>query len=192
MNEFESGGILHDRLIKNAADAFSSGDNTTFEYASTLYDELKEKQSRHLAHEAIIQTEKTRGLYREPAKYTPVIKKSEFAAPIDLERFEDYPNARSSLKLIDQDNHVILLSRSIAKKLYRCKECREDIPIGSEHVVMGIVQASKKYDHHHLHSACIQDRLLPAMKHVEIIHPKNATASARNKKSRKMRYNSKH
>jgi hypothetical protein len=106
---------------------------------------------------------------------------------IDLERFAELPSRREALRAKDADNHTVFLSRSIAKKLYRCPCCTGDIPIGSEHVVISRVQMSKSYTHHHLDFSCTHETVLPSLRYIQIVDPKEAAVTAMNKRRRRYR-----
>jgi hypothetical protein len=105
----------------------------------------------------------------------------------DHERFAGLPSRRAALRAKDKNNLTVFLKFSVAKKLYRCPYCHKEIPIGTEHVVLGRVQASPANTHHHIDLDCKQRRLLPTLSQIQIIEPREASASAVIKRSRKYR-----
>lgn len=109
------------------------------------------------------------------------------ATPQDLERFADHPNRREALRAKDKDNLTVFLSYAVAKKLYRCPCCRGDINIGDSHAILSRVQMSKRYTHHHIDLTCVQDRVLPTLKEIQVVKPQDASASAVNARGRKYR-----
>lgn len=191
MLNFESGNLLHDRLVNTISTSYQNHDSATFEYATSLFEELRIKYAAKLAQQALAEARRleleaeiceAELMSADIEKITKTTLKE-----VDLTRFEDYPSQRVSLHAIDKNGHQIFMNRSIAKKLYRCLECRGDIGIGSEHVIIGIVHGSNN-NHHHLHSSCLHDRYLPRLKNIRIIKPKNATATKINAKNRRFRY----
>ena len=106
----------------------------------------------------------------------------------DLGRFQDMPNRRQSLRATDSDNLTVFISHAIARKLYRCPCCREDIPIGREHAVVSRIQLSKAYSHHHVDTNCVQGLILPRLTQIEVVDPGKASASEVNRRARRYRH----
>lgn len=125
----------------------------------------------------------------QPARHQRQVKpKPELISSQDLERFADLPNRREALRAKDKDNTTIFLSFGIAKKLYHCFCCSNDIAIGSSHAVLGRVQTSKRYTHHHVDFTCVQEKVLPTLSDIQIIKPEAASETAVNAHRRKHRY----
>lgn len=106
----------------------------------------------------------------------------------DLERFADMPNTRYALRAKDKDNRTVFLSYAVARKRYRCTCCEGDIAIGSSHVVFGIVQESTRFTHHHADFSCAQKVILPKCTQIEVVKPRDASATATNARRRKYRH----
>jgi hypothetical protein len=64
------------------------------------------------------------------------------------------PNRKQSLRGVDFDGNVVVLSFSIARKLYKCPGCYEYIPIGSEHVLVRYFEPDGNAFYQHWHSDC--------------------------------------
>lgn len=109
------------------------------------------------------------------------------ANQLELERFAEMPNRREALRAKDSDNFTVFLSHAIAKKLYRCPCCTGDIAIGSEHVIINRVQMSKQFTHHHLDFKCTQQIVLPTLREIRVIDPKETSATAMNRRGRRYR-----
>ena len=105
----------------------------------------------------------------------------------DLERFAELPSRREALRAKDKDNLTVFLSFGVAKKLYRCLCCRDNINIGDSHAILSRVQMSKRYTHHHIDFTCVQDKVLPTLTDIKVIDPQEASATAVNARSRKYR-----
>lgn len=105
----------------------------------------------------------------------------------NLELFADLPEKKTPLRAKDKDNHTVFLRLGIAKKLYRCPCCHGNIDIGSSHVIMSTIQFSKKYNHHHIHSACLQTDILPKLSNIKPIKPKDVSLAAINARNRRYR-----
>jgi hypothetical protein len=63
------------------------------------------------------------------------------------------PTRRQSLSGIDLDGNAVILSASVAKKLYRCPGCRGYIDVGSEHVLITYPSGEESW-HQHWHRGC--------------------------------------
>lgn len=105
----------------------------------------------------------------------------------NVERLAGMLNRRQALRAKDANQLTVFLKHSIAKKLYRCPCCQNDIAIGSEHVVMSRVQMAKTYTHHHVDFSCIKETILPNLSSIEVISPEQASATAVNKRARRYR-----
>ncbi len=105
----------------------------------------------------------------------------------DNQRFVDLPSRREALRAKDKNNLTVFVSFHISKKLYRCLCCRGDINIGDSHAVMSRVQLSKQYTHHHVDFGCVQEKIIPSLTNIEVIDPKQASATAVNARGRKYR-----
>lgn len=103
------------------------------------------------------------------------------------ERFADYPNRQKSLRAKDTDNKTVFAKTAVAKKLYRCPCCQDDISIGAEHVLTYRVQESKYYDHHHVHGQCFISDVIDNLSDVKVIDSKDTTPKELTKKSRNYR-----
>lgn len=78
----------------------------------------------------------------------------------------DLPDSRHSLRALDPEGHEAWLIRGIAGKLYRCPGCHGEIAIGDEHVIVHYVRRLGGSDHHHWHSRCVSELLLPELRKV--------------------------
>jgi len=76
------------------------------------------------------------------------------------------PDSRHSLRGLDEEGHEVWLMRGIAGKLYRCPGCHGEVEIGSEHVIAHYVRRAGGSDHHHWHSRCVSELLLPQLRGV--------------------------
>jgi hypothetical protein len=64
------------------------------------------------------------------------------------------PSRRQSLRGVDFDDNVVVLSFSIARKLYKCPGCYEYIPIGSEHILVRYFEPDGNAFYQHWHRDC--------------------------------------
>jgi hypothetical protein len=78
--------------------------------------------------------------------------------------FHVLPDTRHDVVGVDSDGHRLRLTRDIARKLYRCPGCHGDIAIGDEHVVVIQSEPQDGYDHHHWHTRCTEEILLPDLR----------------------------
>ena len=76
------------------------------------------------------------------------------------------PDTRNDIEARDADGRPVRLSRAIARKLYRCPGCHGEIPIGEEHVFVATPEAIDSYTHHHWHSRCVEELMLPELRSV--------------------------
>lgn len=106
----------------------------------------------------------------------------------DLDRFEDLPDRRKSLRAVDSSGLSVFAGHSIAKKLYRCPCCTEDIEIGSEHVIFSRVNSKKSESHHHMDRKCFSSLVLPRLVAITTIPSHETSGSVLNKKMRRIRY----
>jgi hypothetical protein len=66
----------------------------------------------------------------------------------------DLPSRRQSLRGVDFDDNVVVLSFSIARKLYKCPGCYEYIAVGSEHVLVRYFEPDGNTFYQHWHRDC--------------------------------------
>jgi hypothetical protein len=78
----------------------------------------------------------------------------------------ELPDSRHSLRGLDAEGHEAWLIRGIAGKLYRCPGCHETVEIGEEHVIVHFVRRAGGSDHHHWHTRCVSELLLPELRSV--------------------------
>jgi hypothetical protein len=64
------------------------------------------------------------------------------------------PSRKQSLRGLDFDDNVVVLSFSISRKLYKCPGCYEYIPIGSEHVLVRYFEPDGNAFYQHWHRDC--------------------------------------
>ena len=64
------------------------------------------------------------------------------------------PSRKQSLRGVDFDDNVVVLSFSISRKLYKCPGCFEYISIGSEHVLVRYFEPDGNTFYQHWHRAC--------------------------------------
>ncbi len=76
------------------------------------------------------------------------------------------PDTRTSLRGLTAEGHEAWLIRGIAGKLYRCPGCHDEIPIGTDHVVVHYVRRAGGSDHHHWHRRCVAELLAPELHRV--------------------------
>jgi hypothetical protein len=77
------------------------------------------------------------------------------------------PDSRFSLRGLDDQGHEAWLIRGIAAKLYRCPGCHGEVQIGSEHVIVHYVRRAGGSDHHHWHTRCVEELLLPELRSLQ-------------------------
>lgn len=97
------------------------------------------------------------------------------------------PSRQDSLCGRFKDGDWAYLSHGIARKLYSCFCCRDRINIGSEHVILSLVKPKNKYDHHHLHSECVEKTILPSLHAVRQIPAKETTPESMGKRRRRFK-----
>lgn len=78
----------------------------------------------------------------------------------------ELPDSRHSLRGLDPEGHEVWLIRGVAGKLYRCPGCHREVEIGAEHVIVHYVRRAGGSDHHHWHSRCVSELLLPELRSV--------------------------
>jgi len=71
-----------------------------------------------------------------------------------VEDLTDLPTRRLSLKGRDFDGNSVVLSVSVAKKLYRCPGCHSEIDVGREHILVRVVEPGGDSYHQHWHRNC--------------------------------------
>jgi hypothetical protein len=80
-----------------------------------------------------------------------------------MSQFEGLPSIRWSLTGLNEEGDETWLIRGIARKLYRCPGCYDDIPVGEEHTVVQFVRRLGGTDHHHWHRRCAEELLVPEL-----------------------------
>jgi hypothetical protein len=75
----------------------------------------------------------------------------------------DGPSKRWSLKGRDEEGDEAWLIRGISQKLYRCPGCHGEIEIGADHTIVQYVRRLGGTDHHHWHSRCAEEILIPQL-----------------------------
>lgn len=80
--------------------------------------------------------------------------------------FAGLPDKRWSLRGLTEEGDEAWLIRGISRKLYRCPACYGEIEIGSEHVVVQYVFRLGGTQHHHWHSRCAEELLIPDLREV--------------------------
>jgi hypothetical protein len=83
-----------------------------------------------------------------------------------LADFAGLPDKRWSLRGLTEEGDEAWLIRGISRKLYRCPACYGEIEIGSEHVVVQYVFRLGGTEHHHWHSRCAEELLIPDLREV--------------------------
>ena len=81
----------------------------------------------------------------------------------------EMPTRRFSIRGTDIDRRRLELALSVSKQLYVCPSCRSHVEIGSEHVVVRIVESPEGSFHQHWHSECVRTKLLRTMNQVHRI-----------------------
>jgi len=81
-----------------------------------------------------------------------------------LADFAGLPDKRWSLRGLTEEGDEAWLIRGISRKLYRCPACYGEIEIGSEHVVVQYVFRLGGTEHHHWHSRCAEELLIPDLR----------------------------
>jgi len=75
----------------------------------------------------------------------------------------DGPSKRWSLRGRDDEGDEAWLIRGISQKLYRCPGCHDEIEIGADHTIVQYVRRLGGTDHHHWHSRCAEELLIPQL-----------------------------
>jgi hypothetical protein len=88
------------------------------------------------------------------------------------------PSTRWSLRGYNDEGDEAWLIRSISQKLYRCPGCHGEIEIGTAHTVVQYVLRLGGTEHHHWHSQCAEEMLLPDLRNIKRVP---ATQSSRSK-----------
>lgn len=73
------------------------------------------------------------------------------------------PSKRWSLKGRNDEGDEAWLIRGISQKLYRCPGCHGEIEIGADHTIVQYVRRLGGTDHHHWHSRCAEELLIPQL-----------------------------
>lgn len=85
------------------------------------------------------------------------------------------PDKRWSLRGFTEDGDEAWLIRGISRKLYRCPACHGEIEIGSEHVVVQYVFRLGGTEHHHWHTRCAEELLIPDLRDVRRVPATDST-----------------
>ena len=128
--------------------------------------------------------------HKHVSNLLPAIKdeQSTIAVPLaDIEKSVELPNRRLSIIGSNDSGNTVFLSLSVAKKLYKCPCCQRGIDIGAEHVILSLLKASKKYNHHHLDLQCVQQNILPTLHNVREVLAKETSPKVVNKRRRRWR-----
>lgn len=64
------------------------------------------------------------------------------------------PSRRQSVAGTDLDGRDVVMSASIARKLYRCPGCGGSIDVGAEHVLVRVTERGGESYHQHWHGEC--------------------------------------
>ena len=83
-----------------------------------------------------------------------------------MSRFEGLPDTRTGLVGHTDEGDEAWLIRSISQKLYRCRGCHGEIPIGADPDVVHYVHRIGGTDHHHWHRTCTEAILVPELRRV--------------------------
>jgi len=75
----------------------------------------------------------------------------------------DGPSKRWSLRGRNDEGDEAWLIRGISQKLYRCPGCHGEIEIGADHTIVQYVRRLGGTDHHHWHSRCAEELLIPQL-----------------------------
>jgi hypothetical protein len=75
----------------------------------------------------------------------------------------DGPSKRWSLKGRNDEGDEAWLIRGISQKLYRCPGCHGEVEIGADHTILPYVRRLGGTDHHHWHSRCAEELLIPQL-----------------------------
>ena len=75
----------------------------------------------------------------------------------------DGPSKRWSLRGRNDEGDEAWLIRGISQKLYRCPGCYGEIEIGADHTIVQYVRRLGGTDHHHWHSRCAEELLIPQL-----------------------------
>ena len=125
-----------------------------------------------------------------PRERGPSQQGSGSAGPIDpvavwltsrVDQGSSLPSRRQSLEGTDLDGNAVILSVSVAKKLYRCPECRGYIDVGSEHVVVRYPSGEESW-HQHWHRRCASELV---RRELRSLHPVAASGSTSSKGQRR-------
>jgi hypothetical protein len=97
----------------------------------------------------------------------------------------ELPDTRFSLRGLTDEGHEAWLIRGIAGKLYRCPGCHGEIEIGAEHVIVHYVRRGGGSDHHHWHSRCVDELLLPRLRAVQRVRASESSIDRLQARGRK-------
>jgi hypothetical protein len=75
----------------------------------------------------------------------------------------DGPSKRWSLRGRNDEGDEAWLIRGISQKLYRCPGCHGEVEIGADHTIVQYVRRLGGTDHHHWHSRCAEEILIPQL-----------------------------
>lgn len=104
---------------------------------------------------------------------------------IILER--ELPSRQQAIQGENERRNRTYVAFAIARKLYRCVECADDIPIGSEHVITSTTVKIDGYDHHHVHNRCYRENILPTLGELAIIKSSEVNATKNNRRASRAR-----
>jgi hypothetical protein len=90
---------------------------------------------------------------------------------------EGLPSTRWSLRGYTEEGDEAWLIRRISQKLYRCPGCHGEIEIGTAHVVVQYVLRLGGTEHHHWHSRCAEELLLPDLREVNRVPASQSSRS---------------
>jgi hypothetical protein len=99
----------------------------------------------------------------------------------------ELPDSRHSLRGFDAEGHEAWLIRGIAGKLYRCPGCHGAIEIGDEHVIVHYVRRAGGSDHHHWHTRCVSELLLPELRNVSRVRASETSMGRLQERGRRRR-----
>ena len=86
--------------------------------------------------------------------------------PVAMHDSAPFPTRRLSVKGVDLDDNAVVLSLSIARKLYRCPECGKELSVGAEHVLVRWMPPDGAPHHQHWHQECAR-ALLREMRDIQ-------------------------
>jgi hypothetical protein len=94
-----------------------------------------------------------------------------------MAELDGLPSMRWSLRGLNEEGDEAWLIRGIARKLYRCPGCHDEIQVGDEHTVVQFVRRLGGTDHHHWHRQCAEELLVPELTHVKRVPASESSQS---------------